>query len=187
MIRFHFTIKRKVSPDKDILGRITSIGFHFIEQPESKKGIIRLTSLKNDKFGRLKNGQLVMTEDGFGVIKGYKEIKDDTGKISFRTGVNVKLRNLSKDKIFYNLNNIKVVDIIDNKTGDKFPAIESDYPYLLLDEAPVDFLVNKANKAILSLDSRRKLSVVKIFTKKTNGIKLFNLLIQKGIWTPIKK
>lgn len=187
MIRIHFSIKRKLNTDKAITGKIVSVGLHFIAQPDVKEGIIRLSNLRDDKFKRLKNNQVVLTADGLGVIKDLDIKKDEQGNPILPTGVNVRVRNLNKNKLFYNLGNLKVIDIIENSTGFKYPAVDTDYPYLLLDDLPVTFTVSKNNIAMLSIDSRRKLSNIKMFTKKANGIQLLNNLTQKGIWTPTGK
>lgn len=179
--KVHFVIKRKIGEDKEEVGKITSIGLHFVKERKTSKGLIRHVSLKSDTFRRLKNKQLVITTDGFGVIKDYIERKDDDNKIIFPTGVNVKIRNLKKEKIFYNLNNLKVIDIIDNKTGSKHPAIEKDYPLLLIDDMPVEFIINKYNHAALSLSNRKKLNVIKIFAKKSTGLQLLNTMVEKKI------
>jgi hypothetical protein len=187
MIRVHFSVKRKLNTDKAITGKIVSIGLHFIEQPNVKEGIIRLSNLRDDKFKRLKHNQTVLTADGLGVIKDPDIKKDEQGNPILPMGVNVRVRNLNKNKIFYNLSNLKVIDIIENSTGFKYPALETDYPYLLLDDLPITFVVSKTNVAMLSIASRRKLENIKMFTKKANGIQLLNNLINKGIWTPIGK
>ena len=163
------------------------IKFHFsIKRNPGKKGVIRLRNLSSAK-DRLKNDQLVITQDGLGTIKEYLAKKDDTGHLVLPAGVNIKVRNLKYKSRVYNLNDVKVVDIIDAKSGTRYPAVESDYSSLLLDDAPVEFIVTRKNKASLTERSREELKVCKIFAKKQNGIKLFNELIEKGIWTPIKK
>jgi hypothetical protein len=188
MIRVHFTVKEKRGSGDEILGKISSIGLHFIEQyRDVVKGVVRLTTLKDDKFGRLKNEQLVITADGLGIIKDCTKKFDADGKEIKPLGINVRVRNLNRNKIFYNLKNLKVVDIINNETGLRYPAIESDYPYLLIDDAVVDFIIDKKKKARLSLSSRRQYADLKTFTKKVNGIQLLNLLIKKGIWNPKKQ
>jgi hypothetical protein len=179
--KLHFVIKRKVGEDEEILGKITSIGLHFVEERKPSKGLVRLTSLKNDTFKRLKNNQIVLTSDGLGFIKDYSEKKGEDHRVILPVGVNVRVRNLKKEKIYYNLSNLKVIDIIDNKTGNKYPAIERDYPLLVIDDMPVEFIVNKYGHAVLSLSYRKKLKVVKIFTKKSTGLQLMNTMIEKGM------
>ena len=186
MIKVFFSIKRKQGESKENLGKITSVGLYFIEQPKVRKGVTRLTSLRTDTFNRLKNNQLVLTDDGLGFIKDYAPKESNDKSISL-TGVNVQIRNLGKTKVFYNLGNIRVIDIIDAKSGMKYPAIETDYPYLIVDDMPVKFVTDKTNKAILSVSSRKKLEEVKIFTKKSNGIKILTTLTEKGIWKPGEK
>ena len=183
-IKIHFSVKRKASADKAIIGKIVSVGIHFVEQKNVRKGLVRLVSLKDDNLRRLKNNQLVITLDGLGVIKDLDLKRDEQNNIIQPLGVNVRVRNLNKNKVFYNLNNLKVIDLIDNKTGDRYQAIDSDYPYLLIDDLPVNFIVDSSNRAMLSIDSRKKLEGVKMFSKKTNGIKLLNNLNEKGLWIP---
>lgn len=186
MIKVFFSTKRKQGENKESLGKITSIGLYFVDQPKIRKGVTRLTSLKLDTFHRLKNNQLVLTDDGLGFIKDYAAKDSDDKPISM-VGVNVQIRNLGKTKVFYNLGNIRVIDIIDAKSGIKYPAIETDYPYLIVDDMPVKFVTDNNNKAILSVSSRKKLEEVKIFTKKSNGIKILTTLTEKGIWKPGEK
>jgi hypothetical protein len=187
MISIHFSVKRKTGENKEFLGKISSIGFHIIEQPNVKKGLVRLTTISKDKFKRLKNNQLVVTPDGLGTIRNYAITRDTEGQLIQPGGVNVRVRNLNKNKTYYNLNHIQVIDIIDSISGSKYPVIESDYPMLLVDDAPVEFVINKANRANLSLRSRKQYADVKIFAKKQGGITILNELIKKGLWTPIEK
>jgi hypothetical protein len=158
----------------------------LIKRNPGRKGVIRLRSLSNDK-DRLRNGQLVITQDGLGTIKEYMAKKDEQGRLELPAGVNVAVRNLKYKARIYNLKDVKVVDIIDAKTGDKYPAAESDYLMLLLDDAPVTFTVTRKNRAMLTNASRKQLSVVKIFARKQNGIKIFNELTQNNLWSPLKK
>jgi hypothetical protein len=149
-----------------------------------KKGIIRLKSLSTAKE-RLRNGQLVITKDGLGTVKEYKPLYDDKEKLIIPHSVSVYVRNLKGKQRVYKLSECMVVDIIHNKSGDHFPAAESDYSLLLMDDAPVTFYVTRNGKALLHDSSRKKLASCRIFAKKQNGIKLFNELIQKGIWNPL--
>ena len=185
MIRIHFSVKEKRGGG-GTLGKVSSIGFHIIEQKKVKTGVIRWTSLKNDKFDRLYSGQPVITVDGFGIIscrQNYKVTKNKDGSITLPTGVNVNLRTTRRDKIFYNLGNINVIDIIDSITGARYPAMETDYQFLLLDDYEVEYYVTKSGKAMLSLSARKSLQDVSTFSKRINSIQLLNLLIKKGIWT----
>ena len=147
--------------------------------------MIRLRSLKSDR-NRVRNGQLVITDDGLGSIKEYMAKRDEQGRLELPNGVNVAVRNLKYKGRIYGLNNVQVVDIVDVKTGTKYPAVESDYLYLLLDDAPVEFRITRKGKAILTERSRKQLRVCKVFSRKQNGIKIFKELTDKGIWTPLK-
>lgn len=187
MIKIHFSIKRKTGEDKEIVGKVSSIGLHFIEQPNVQKGIVRLTPLNKDKFNRMKNHQLVITPDGLGFIKDHSVKRDEEDSILVTKGTNVRLRGLNKTKTFFNVNHIKVVDIIDNTGNNRYPVVEQDYPLLIVDDAPVEFYVGKNGRASLSLSAREQYAPLKIFSKKVNGIKILNELIQKGKWTLTKK
>jgi hypothetical protein len=180
-IRIHFSIKRKYGETEEALGKITSIGFHVIDQPDCKKGIVRLTSINKDKFNRLKNNQLVITPDGLGTIKDYSIKRDEQGNLIQPGGVNVRVRSINKNKLYFNLNHVQVVDIVDNITGIKYPAVESDYPLLLIDDSPVEFIVNKNNRANLSLDTRHKYDNIRIFAKRQDGLRLLDQLITKKV------
>ena len=182
MIKIHFTIKEKRGEDKEVVGKISSIGLYFIDQPNIRKGVTRWTSLRDDNLNRCRDKQPVFTTDGIGIITKPKLTRDETGQIIQPIGVNVRIRTLKKEKIFYNLANLNVVDIVDAETGAKYPAVEMDYPFLLLDDMPVEFVVNRNQRAMLSLANRKKLADMKMFTKKSNGIQLLNLLIKKGKW-----
>jgi hypothetical protein len=189
MIKVHFVVRRKTDETKSVIGKVSSIGFHIVEQPNVRKGLVRLTGLNKDLFNRTKNNQLVLTPDGMGHIKDLPVKKNPDGH---NAGVNVRVRGLNKTKTFYKLDHIKVIDIVDNKTGQKYPVVEKDYPHLLLDDAPVSFYINKNGRAGLTLDSREQYANVKIFAKKLNGIRLFNELITKKvntkeIWSLIKR
>ena len=204
MIKFHFSIKRKVgkglintsTTDKKKIvrlnefepsGEIVSVGFHFIDQPKVRKGLVRLTSINKDKFNRLKNNQLVITPDGFGVIQDYEIKKDPENLLILPDGVNVRVRGIKKTKKYFNLNAIKVVDIIDSKQGTRYPASVQDYYLLVIDDMPVEYVSNKDYTASLSLSNREKLSSIKIYSKKQNGIGILNELINKKKWNPIAK
>ena len=204
MIKFHFSIKRRVgkglintstTDEKKIkrlettasTGEIVSVGFHFIDQPKVRKGLVRLTTIDTDKFHRLRNNQLVMTPDGFGVIKDYEIKKDPEDHLILPAGLNVRVRGVKKTKKYYNLKAIKVVDIIDSQKGIRYPVSERDYYLLVIDDMPVEYVHNKDYTASLSLNSREKLSNIKILSKKPNGINILNELISKKIWNPIKK
>ena len=186
MIKIHVSIKRRQGNNKEILGKISSIGLHFIEQPDILKGVVRHTDLKSDTFKRLHNRQVVLTPDGLGCIQDYTEKLDENGKIIFPTGVNVRVRSLNKNKVFYNLNHIYVIDIIEAKNGRKYQVRESDYPLLVVDDAPVEFVTDLSHVAELSIANRRRLENMTIFTKKQNGIKILKELIEKGIYEPYK-
>lgn len=160
----------------------------IIKRNPGRKGVIRLKPLSNEKK-RLRNGQLVLTQDGLGTIKEHfpKNGEDGNLVITDGHGINIAVRNLKYKGRVYNLKDVYVVDIIDEKTGTRYPAVESDYLLLLLDDAPVEFIVTRKNKAILTEKSRKQLSVCKVFSRKQNGIKIFNQLNEQGIWSPIKK
>jgi hypothetical protein len=187
MIKVHFSVKEKRGSAGETIGKISSIGLHFIEQDNIIKGVVRLTSLKDDTFERLRKGQTVLTSDGLGIIVDHEAKVDESGNKISPLGVNVRVRNSGKNKIFYNLRNLDVVDIINNETGRRYPAVDMDYPYLLIDDAVVDFIIDRKKQARLSLSSRRKYADLKTFTKKVNGIQLLHLLIKKGIWNPTEK
>jgi len=136
---------------------------------------------------RLKENQLVITKDGIGAIKGYTPKFDEHGVFVKPQSVGVYIRNSVRKNRMYKLTEIMVVDIIDNKTGEKFPALESDYNILILDDAPVKYRVTRKNKALIIGKSRKQLSICKMFTKKQNGIKIFNQLIETKQWNPIGK
>ena len=148
--------------------------------------MIRLRSLHSDK-NRVRNGQLVITDDGLGTIKEYMAKKDEQGRLELPNGVNVAVRNLKYKARVYNVKNVYVVDIVDAKTGNKYPAAESDYLYLLLDDATVEFTITRKGKAMLTDKSREQMQVCKVFSRKQNGIKIFKELTEKGIWDQIKK
>jgi hypothetical protein len=160
------------------------INFSLKRNP-GKKGIVRLKSVSSDK-DRCKNGQLVLTSDGLGTIKEYMIKKDERGRIIDPHHLLVNVRNLRYKSRTYKASSVNVIDIIDNKTGDKYPANESDYSFLLADQSPVEFIISRKGKAILTSTSRKKLDGTKIFVKKQNGIRILNELIEKGLW-PIKK
>ena len=187
MIKVHFKVKRKTGENKETLGKIISVGFHIIDQPKVQNGVVRLTKIPDDKFRRLNNNQLVITTEGLGIVKDYIVRKDDNDNTIPPTGVNVKLLNTRKDKFFYNLNHIQVIDVIEIKSGARYPALESDYPLLLVDDAPVEFVLDSHYRANLSLESRHKYNNVKLFAKEANSIKLLYRLIESGIWNPIGK
>lgn len=157
-----------------------------IKRNPGKKGVIRLRSLSSDK-NRVRNGQLVITQDGLGTIKEYMAKKDEQGRLELPHGVNVAVRNLKHKERVYKLSDVNVVDIIDAKTGDKYPAAESDYQLLLVDDVPVEFIVTRKKRAMITEKSRKELGAVKIFAKKQNGIKILNQLIKDNIWNPIRK
>lgn len=158
----------------------------LISRNPGRKGVIRLKSLYSDKK-RAINGQLVITTDGLGTIKEQFAKKDEKGNLIMQHGVNVAVRNLKYKGRVYNPRDVQVVDIIDAKTGTHYPAVESDYCLLLLDDAPVEFIVTRKGKAILTDKSRKSLEACKMFARKQNGIKLFNELTSKNIWSPVKK
>jgi hypothetical protein len=186
MIRPHFVIKRKTSTNKDeVIGRLVSVGIHIINQPKIKKGLVRLVKINKTNFTRLHNKQIVITPEGLGVVRDYHPIKDEDEYIMPKT-INVRVRNLNRHKLEYLPSQIKVVDIIDDKTGKRYPAIDRDYPLLLLDDALVTFIVDNLGYAHLSLESRGQYANLKIFAKKSNGLRILNELIQKGIWNPTK-
>jgi len=151
-----------------------------------KKGIVRLRTVSNDKL-RLRDGQLVITPDGMGTIVEHKTIIGENGKPKEPHGVKVKIRTLKYKARIYKLTDVNVIDIIDNKTGDKYPASESDYSMLLADQTPVEFIVTRKNRAMLTAKSREQLAPTRIFAKKQNGIKILNELIEKGLWNLKKK
>lgn len=186
MIKFHFVVRRKVGEDKEILGKISSVGFHIIEQSNTKKGLVRLTPVSKDKFDRLKNGQIVLTPDGLGTIKDSKK-RSKIGPVMKSEAVDIQIRGNNRVKSFYNLNQLKLVDIIEDISGDRYPVVSSDYKYLVIDDMPVEFIVNKSQVANLSLSSRDKYSSMKIFSKKQNGTKILTELITKkvNIWNLI--
>jgi hypothetical protein len=180
MIRIHFSIKRKYGETEESLGKITNIGFHIIEQPKIIKGTSRLTSINKDKFSRLQNNQLVITPDGLGIIKDYSIKKDEQGRLIQPGGVNVRVHSTKKVKQYYNLNNVQVVDVIDNENN-WYPVVERDYPFLLMPDVPVEFLVNKNGRANLSLSSRDKYDNIKMFAKRQDGRQLLSQLITKKV------
>jgi hypothetical protein len=172
----------KISFDLKKLGKKLTIG---IITP-NRNGVTRLKSLSNAKE-RIRNGQLVITKDGLGTIKEYKPTYDEKEKLIIPHSVSVYVRNLKNKCRTYKISECNVVNIIDNKSGDSYPATESDYSFLLMDDAPVTFRVTRKDKAALTDKSRKQLSVTKIFARKQNGIKIFNELIEKGIWNPLEK
>jgi hypothetical protein len=158
------------------------LNFLFKRNP-GKKGIVRLRTVSKD---RLKNGQLVITPDGLGTIKEFMVKRDSSGRIESPAGLRINIRNIPHKFKTYKTSLVNVVDIIDDKTGTRYPASESDYNLLLVDQSKVDFLVSRKGKALLTDKSRKDLSNIKVFVKKQNGIKILNELIEKGLW-PIKK
>lgn len=160
----------------------------LIKRNPGKKGVVRLRPLSQEK-NRLRNKQLVITPDGLGTIKENMPKVDDKGRLIIANGcgVNVMVRNLKYKARVYNMKDVHVVDIIDAKSGNRYPSVESDYQLLLLDDAPVEFIVTRKGKAILTERSRKELSICKIFAKKQNGIKIFNELIEKRKWSPLKR
>ena len=90
-------------------------------------------------------------------------------------------------KSFYNLDQLKLVDIIEDISGNRYPVVSSDYKYLVIDDMPVEFIVNKSQVANLSFSSRDKYSSMKIFSKKQNGTKILTELITKKVWNPIEQ
>jgi hypothetical protein len=180
MIKIHFSIKRKYAETNEPLGKIINVGFHIIDQPKIVKGTSRLTSISKDKFNRLQNNQLVITLDGLGIIKDYSIKRDKQGRLIQPGGVNVRVHSTKRVKQYYNLNNVQVVDVIDNENN-WYPVVERDYPLLLMPDVPVEFLVNKNGKANLSLSTRKKYDIIRLFAKRQNGRQLMNNLIIKKI------
>jgi hypothetical protein len=185
MIKVSFILKRspgEKSTKEDTKGKITGLTINVATELR-KQGIVRLRNLLSEK-DRLVNGQLVITDDGLGTIKEYFCKKDERGKLVLPQGINIAVRNLKFKNRVYRLNTVKVVDILDNKSGVRYPAVESDYSHLLVDDAPVEFVVTRKGKALLTHKSRKDLEKFKIFARKQNGIKLLNELINKKIaWT----
>jgi hypothetical protein len=151
----------------------------------SKKGVIRHRNLTSARE-RIRNGQLIITKDGLGTIKEYKPVYDEKEKLIVPHSVSVYVRNLKNKSRVYKLTECTVVDIIEAKSGDKYPAAESEYSLLLMNDAPVTFLVTRNKRAVLSNKSRKQMASCAIFAKKQNGIKVFNELNEKGIWNPTK-
>jgi hypothetical protein len=185
MIKISFSIKR--SPGKlNEPGKLEGILIN-LNQREKKQGIIRLKTLSSIRDNRLKSGQLVITKDGLGTIKECMCKKDDHNRLILPNGVNISVKNLKfKDRV-YRLSEVNVVDIVDNKSGTHYPAAESDYSRLLVDDTPVQFVVTRKNKALLTERSRQELEKYVIFAKKQNGIKTLYELIEKNIWNPTKR
>jgi hypothetical protein len=153
-----------------------------------KKGVVRLIPLSNyDK--RLKHGQLVITSDGIGSIDEPFGKKDGYGRLvlSGKVGIKVQVRNLKQKARVYRPASVKVVNIINSKTGDHYPATESNYSRLLVDDLPVEFTISRRGKAILTKRSEKELEVFLPFAKQKNGINILNDLIEKGTWNPLKR
>ncbi|MBE3085871.1 MAG: hypothetical protein IMZ64_06610 [Bacteroidetes bacterium] len=182
MIKITFTIKKSLGK---LGGMLTTLSK---QRKPKRQGVVRLKSLSTDKSDlRLRTGQLVITPDGLGTIKEYMAKKDDFGRLILPAGVNVAVRNLEFRNRIYHLGSAKVVDIIDVKSGDRYPAAESCYSRLVADDAPVEFVVTKKGRALLTDDSVEKLDKYVVFAKRRNGIRLLNELIEKQIWNPTKK
>ena len=137
----------------------------------------------------MKNGQLVITNDGLGTVKIHNNMikKDGKGNILDPVGLNVFVGNLPYKESTYKPKDLYVVDIIDDKTAMSYPLVESDYLLALLDDAPIEFVLTRTNKAIFSSRTRKKLAICKTFTRSQNGIKLFKNLTTQKIWSPIIK
>jgi hypothetical protein len=185
MRKIYLTVKRKYGENDEELGKIISLGFHIIDQPRVSQGVVRLTSIRDDKFRRLKNDQLVITADGLGYIKDYKEKKDSDNNIIVPEGVNVKVR--KQKETFYNLGHIQVIDIMDAFAGTRHPSLETQYPLLLIDDAPVEFVLDKRGRANLSLNSQIKYKPVRLFARESSGIKILGRLIENKLWNPVNK
>jgi len=180
MIKLSISVKRKdLGKLEEGRGKIEGITLS-LHKSEARQGIVRLRSLQNDKERR-KNGQLVITEDGLGVIREPMAKRDEKGQFILPNGVSVAVRNLAHKARVYNLKQVNVVNIIDNRSGDTYHAAESDYSRLLVDDTLVEFVVTRRKKALLTERSRKELEKYTIFAKKRNGVRVLNELIKKNI------
>lgn len=162
----------------------TVIGEDGKEKPTVSFIAAKAKTIESLKNTRVQNGQLVVTPEGFGTIKDYTPTQ---GNDSINVPYNLCIQPIKKFKTarFNKINEIWFIDIVDDKTGIKYPAIESDYYTLFYDNAKVEFTVSKKGKAVITAKSRRMLSKCRPFALKQNGIKIFNELIKQG-WNPIK-
>lgn len=166
------------------------ITFSIKRKNPGREGMVRMIPISKDKEKRFKAGQLVLTDEGLGTIQPFlmSPGKDSKGaEIEvFPNIVSVFVRNIKHRVRMFGTSKVFVINIVDNKTGEHYPATESDYNLLVIEDTPVKFTVTRLKKAMLTDETREKLSFVKMYSKKQNGVKILKELTEKGYGIKLK-